>query len=871
MNLEISQIVRLYRPQKCRLNFLIESAIVTMPQKRKKDSDKLSTYQASSKFRANSCKHIGVMPWDKHEYCISCAVWAQKGAFVVRLDDGIVRLPCIQPPYCGACKFWSDSKRAHYLKLVVNRCLNPQKYSPGLRFVEQHGFAAPIPLLEALDIPVSQVTPSTSEGGFESEHDSITEFHSQESEGEASEQEQAAPDGVVQENLDTEDREDPLDRDLASLQNSVSMLKQNIQLMEAEIYQEASASGSVPQTVDKPNLQFKCLHLVEGDVPRGDAQVSTSNSQSREEGSKAPTQPKGARGSRSPVRKTSRSLRSQDKSQIPSAGLSRYALSAVCPPKRTESPKKSRVGRDTSPLKPSRVTSETRKPRVLESPKKQTKRTLETDSESDASDHSRESRDSRKSSRSRYTSQSKPQPTTSRRVEDSSNPKMTEAERIIEAVNRVSDLLKSKSTVSRRSTSFKGKGKKMRLVQEEDTEPDIVQFSSDEDDSSRPTSSGSSVIVTKDQVESLVQKILKKNKIRVVDSEGEEEDKDVPNRKELLTKFKTVLEETISDLPECQVKEKIHRTSDLDMTNKKTPFCLPIHPTVKDTLDMCMSNIKEDTQGEPMGVGKVLTTTRAFPSILYDIGDLTRFPKPQKNSSSDLLPPVKNAMCTLSDKEMQTQEQYLREVTALWSQNMWAYQSLDNILSSDMETDMAFQKITDILNQQKAIAPLIQDRLSVLLSNITLRRRDMVLKQNPCSKMKDDSKINLRSSSLLQDKLFVIDKELREREEHERTTRDMMSAMKTTVTVNIPGLGKNFQAKAQPQAKQTQQKEPESSPAPTFQQPTTSTGYAGAQNFKAQRGRGAFRGTTPRGRGRGQRGGSRGRYNKGRGRGQFNQ
>jgi hypothetical protein len=285
-----------------------------------------------------------------------------------------------------------------------------------------------------------------------------------------------------------------------------------------------------------------------------------------------------------------------------------------------------------------------------------------------------------------------------------------------------------------------------------------------------------------------------------------------------------------------------------------------------------MSNIKEDAQGEPMGVGKVLTTTRAFPSTLYDIGDLTRFPKPQKNSSSDLLPPVKNAMCNFSDKEMQVQEQYLREVTALWSQNMWAYQSLDNILSSDMETDMAFQKISDILNQQKAIAPLIQDRVSVLLSNITLRRRDMVLKQTPCSKMKDDSKINLRSSSLLQDKLFVVDKELREREEHEKNTRDMMSAMKTTVTVNIPGLGKNFQAKAQPQAKQTQQKEPES-PAPTFQQPTTPTGYAGAQNFKAQRGRGAFRGTNPnpRGRGRGQRGGSRGRYNKGRGRGQFNQ
>jgi hypothetical protein len=209
------------------------------------------------------------MPWDKHDYCISCSVWAQKGAFVLRLEDGLVRLPCIQPPYCRVCKFWSDSKRAHYLKLVVNRCLNPQKYSPGLRFVEQHGFAAPIPLLEALDIPVSKVTPSTSEGDFESEHDSITEFHSQESEGEGSEQEQAAPVVVVQEDLETEVKDtsqDPLERDLVSLQNSVSVLKQNIQLMEAEINQDASTlKGSGPQTVDKPSLQHKYLHLVKGD------------------------------------------------------------------------------------------------------------------------------------------------------------------------------------------------------------------------------------------------------------------------------------------------------------------------------------------------------------------------------------------------------------------------------------------------------------------------------------------------------------------------------------------------------------------------------------------------------------------------------
>jgi hypothetical protein len=82
-------------------------------------------------------------------------------------------MACVFPPYCRICEEWGDDKRAHYLKLVLNRCLNPNKFSPGVRFVEEFGVAAPTPLLKALEIPVQEVSPSQSEDPLDSDPDSI--------------------------------------------------------------------------------------------------------------------------------------------------------------------------------------------------------------------------------------------------------------------------------------------------------------------------------------------------------------------------------------------------------------------------------------------------------------------------------------------------------------------------------------------------------------------------------------------------------------------------------------------------------------------------------------------------------------------------
>jgi hypothetical protein len=126
-------------------------------------------------------------------------------------------------------------------------------------------------LLEALDIPVKEVTPSQSEFK-DSEPDSIAEFTSQESGDESGGQELEAPEiiqGEMPEDHDSEVRAtspETVDRDLRNLQHSVSQLKQNIQMMEDEIGKEASGLkvNFPPNDDSTSSLQHKSLHLVQG-------------------------------------------------------------------------------------------------------------------------------------------------------------------------------------------------------------------------------------------------------------------------------------------------------------------------------------------------------------------------------------------------------------------------------------------------------------------------------------------------------------------------------------------------------------------------------------------------------------------------------
>jgi hypothetical protein len=71
------------------------------------------------------------------------------------------------------------------------------------------------------------------------------------------------------------------------------------------------------------------------------------------------------------------------------------------------------------------------------------------------------------------------------------------------------------------------------------------------------------------------------------------------------------------------------------------------------------------------------------------------------------------------ERELQTQKQQLSETVALWSQTMLGFQAMDNTLSS--EAHEALAEVSALANKHKSVAPMIQDRLSVLLAYTPLR------------------------------------------------------------------------------------------------------------------------------------------------------
>jgi len=102
----------------------------------------MENYSLSAKHQASACGHF-TMPWNSHNYCVSCEVWRQYGA-----QSG---LPCLEKA-CDLCSAWSGEQRSMYLDLVRQRICKPYKFSAGRKFVSMFGCAAPQDIIQILGI-----------------------------------------------------------------------------------------------------------------------------------------------------------------------------------------------------------------------------------------------------------------------------------------------------------------------------------------------------------------------------------------------------------------------------------------------------------------------------------------------------------------------------------------------------------------------------------------------------------------------------------------------------------------------------------------------------------------------------------------------
>ncbi len=181
-----------------------------------------------------------------------------------------------------------------------------------------------------------------------------------------------------------------------------------------------------------------------------------------------------------------------------------------------------------------------------------------------------------------------------------------------------------------------------------------------------------------------------------------------------------------------------------------------------------------------------------------------------------------------------------------------------------------FDHIRAVVNQQKSLAPLLQDRITTLLSNVLLKRRDSTLSTYQARALKEDTVIELRATDFLEERVIKIPEGIKEVESEKKSNRDLLGVLRRqTLKVTLPS---NFQT--QPQSKDDKSTTTAAAAAgSSFQvqaQTTQATGFSGAKNYKKQNY--AFRGNRGRGnrgkahyanypRGRGNSYGNRGAYN----------
>jgi hypothetical protein len=178
------------------------------------------------------------------------------------------------------------------------------------------------------------------------------------------------------------------------------------------------------------------------------------------------------------------------------------------------------------------------------------------------------------------------------------------------------------------------------------------------------------------------------------------------------------------------------------------------------------------------------------------------------------------------------------------------------VLSSDAPKEQQDRLLATLIEQQQYAAPILEDRLTTGLANLTLKRRDSILQHQNAKKVSQETKSHLRSSSLLEENLFDLPKEIIEKEMLEVRNKELISALRQKQTVNVKVQGQKFQQfvpQPQPQQQHAQANLPFSAP-----NPTTPAEFSGQKNFKPQKGRGKGKGQArgkgsnkPRGRGRG--------------------
>jgi len=271
-------------------------------------------------------------------------------------------------------------------------------------------------------------------------------------------------------------------------------------------------------------------------------------------------------------------------------------------------------------------------------------------------------------------------------------------------------------------------------------------------------------------------------------STSSEEDTSTPSASKLWKAFRQSIYLLHPDLPEPEGQRIPMRTKGGPAEFIAESLKLPLYPATASTLEACEEAIatpvsKTGSISDPLTVGNFLKPQRTFLHKLWEPAETVGFTTPLRKNHSlpkelfNLQSLEKSTKVT--DKDLAQQEQEVRETLAAWSVLRWSFSGLSQLIDSDMTKEQVFAVIKSLVEEQESLAPVIEDRLSTMLTNTALRRRDILLSSSSAKHLQDENLVELRASPLDGPELLSFPQDLVSEERELKSSRALIAALKS--------------------------------------------------------------------------------------------
>jgi len=271
-----------------------------------------------------------------------------------------------------------------------------------------------------------------------------------------------------------------------------------------------------------------------------------------------------------------------------------------------------------------------------------------------------------------------------------------------------------------------------------------------------------------------------------VEEEGGVQDTPSKPFVDLWSNMVKLVKEFVPSVPEVRTSPLNKRRTSSLVDREESMDSLPLHPDIISSLDSCMKEVLDGNErGESLSIGKFLKADRFFPKRVWSPSDKPRWYLPSvrvNKSLEELIPGIHDTSCPVKDGDWALMEAKLRELLIALSQLKWvleAHSAFVDTVIPEASPDGVW-RITDTFNLSlDYILTLMLDNLSTQLSNIVLRRRDLVL--NQATNLRPQVVSELRGQSILQTELLQVDRETCERQAAQLERQVMVQSLKASL------------------------------------------------------------------------------------------